>query len=329
MDLDQLPKTAEALVHDPKNNTLRLEDLPVPQRTDNDTEHIIQVRAVALTNGELAWPEPATQDHPVPGYEMAGVVAVAPPESPFSRGTEVYARTGFGRPGSARSFSVATTAELGRKPSNITWEEAATVPLSALTAWQALFVHGGLAAPRSDEAPGTNAGKRVLVTAAAGGVGQWAVQLARLAGAHVVGTSGPGNVAFVRGLGADEALDYTAVDLVAWAAPAGRKFDLVVDCVGGRTLEQAWLAAAPGGTVVSVALPAALKRPAEGVAPGVRDVWFIVEENRRQLDEITRLLESGRTRAAYDSVFGLADYEAAFQKVSSGHVRGKVVLRIS
>jgi NADPH:quinone reductase-like Zn-dependent oxidoreductase len=319
---------AIALVHNPSTNTLSLEVLPVPRPVNSD-EHLIRVHAVALTNGELAWPEPATQEHPIPGYEVAGVVELAPADSPFPQGTAVYARTGFARPGSSRPLTIARTSELGRKPANISWEEAATVPLSGLTAWQALFVHGGLLPPDGFEARQENVGKRVFITAAAGGVGIWAVQLAKLAGAYVVGTCGPSNVDFVSSLGVDEVFDYTKTDLASWTKTRERRFDLIVDCVGGQTLEQAWTCAAEGGLVISVATPARLRKPAAGIAANVRDAWFIVEADSSQLEKITTLLEKGKAKAIFDSVFELVDYMPAFEKVRGGHVRGKVVLKIS
>ena len=323
-----LPKEASALVHTPGDNSLHLETLHIPSPAQGD-DHLIRVRAVAITNGELAWPEPASQQIPIPGYEVAGTVVVAPPESPYAPGAEVYARTAFDRQGSARIFTIARTAELALKPRNLSWEEAATVPLSALTAWQALFVHGGLTPPGVSGAGEANAGKRLLVTAAAGGVGIWAVQLARSSGIHVVGTSGASNLEFVRQLGADDVLDYKNLDLALWAAARpDQRFDLVLDCVGGPTLKAAWACAAPGGLVISVALPAHLQRPATGVADGVRSLWFIVDADSSQLNKITRLIEDGSALAFYDSAFDLEDYGQAFDRVRGGHLRGKVVLRL-
>ncbi|KAL2755424.1 hypothetical protein ACRALDRAFT_2064604, partial [Sodiomyces alcalophilus JCM 7366] len=295
-------------------------------------DHLVRIRAVALTNGELAWPEPLELTDPIPGYELAGTVIHAPPNSPFPPGTDVFARTDFHRRGSARPFSITTTPELSRKPANLSWEEAATVPLSVLTAWQALFVHGGLAAPDFGGVPGTaqdeNRRKRVLVTAAAGGVGIWLVQLARLAGCHVIGTCGAANAEFVgRDLGAHEVLDYRNVNVADWVAedPDGRGFDIAVDCVGSDTLKQVWSAARPSGKVISIVEePAGVKPPR--VAADVSSTFFIVEANRGQLEKITELLEAGACRAYYDSVFDLRDGAKAFERVQGRKLRGKVVL---
>src|SRR3569833_3855942 len=131
-----LPETAPALVHIPSSHTLSLQSLPVPPASNPD-EHLIREHAVALTNGELEWPEPATQARPIPGYEASGTVVRAPAGSAFAAGAEEYARPGFDRQGSARTYSVALGTALGRTPRGLGWEAAATVPLSALTAWQA------------------------------------------------------------------------------------------------------------------------------------------------------------------------------------------------
>lgn len=325
---------ADALVHDKAAKALVIKTLPVPKPTGPD-DHLIRIRAVALTNGELTWPEPLALADPVPGYEMAGTVVHAPPNSPFPPGTDVFARTDFHRHGSARPFSIATTPELSRKPANLSWEEAATVPLSALTAWQALFVHGGLAAPDVREPQGTaqdkNRGKRVLVTAAAGGAGIWLVQLARLAGAYVVGTCGASNAEFVaRDLGAHEVLDYRKVNVADWVAEdlEGRGFDVALDCVGPDTLKQVWSAARAGGKVISIVQPPAGARPSGGVAADVSSMFFIVDANQEQLGKIVELLEAGVCKAFVDSAFDLRDGANAFERVHARRLRGKVVLRV-
>ena len=322
-----IPRVAQALVHDPKARTLTIQDLPVPAPRGSSPEHLLRVHAVALTNGELAWPEPAAVARPIPGYEVAGVVVSAPGGSPFQPGAEVYARTAFECPGNAREYSIATTAELGRKPSTLSWEEAATVPLSALTAWQALFVHGGFTAPGDGDGD-ANAKKRLLVTAASGGVGIFAVQLARWAGVgNVVGTCGPANVGFVKALGADEVLNYRVFgNLAKWG---GEKFDLVIDCVGGETLSQAWTCVKDGGSLIGIAMPPDLKKPTQVVAGTVHSIFFIVEADGKQLERVTELIEAGKLQTAFDSAFPLGNYDEAFAKVNGGHARGKVVLQLA
>ncbi|EOO02962.1 putative alcohol dehydrogenase zinc-binding domain-containing protein [Phaeoacremonium minimum UCRPA7] len=326
-----IPSAARALVHNPQTHDLTLLTPPVPTPTGPD-EHLLAVHAVALTNGELSWPEPATvSPHAIPGYEVSGTVIAAPPDSPFQPSADVYARTAFDRPGSARPYSIALTAELGRKPQNLSWEAAATVPLSALTAWQALFDHGGLAAPGDESSLSRNRSKRILITAAAGGVGLWAVQLAKLAGVdHIVGTCGSTNAGFVLGLGADEVVDYTVVsDLASWVSDRGR-FDLVLDCVGGSTLEQAWLCVkADNGMLISIVQPPEMRKPQVGISDNVRSLFFIVEANGRQLEKITSLIEQKKCTTVVDSAFAFEEFGEAFDKVRGGHLRGKVVLSVA
>ncbi|CAK7229247.1 hypothetical protein SEUCBS140593_007180 [Sporothrix eucalyptigena] len=399
--------TMLALVHDPATHQLTLSDIPIPVISGPD-EHLIQVHAVALTNGELAWPEPASQTTPIPGYEVSGTVVEAPNKtSPFQPGTEVYAMTDFNRQGNACEYAVVLTSELREKPEALSWEEAATVPLSALTAWQVLFVHGGLTLPTepftppSSQPPYTshpyptqtpprvsqyqrqqspasrpssrpssshrprsivmgddiNANKRVLITAAAGGVGLWAVQLARLAGVgHITATCGPANIDFVRSLGAHRVVDYMTIrDTTSSGGGSGSgrnspaahgrtrsssqsrygsysssdKYDLVLDCVGGDTLRRAWTSARHGGTVISIVTPPDKLRPETGVGMDVRGVFFIVRSDSEQLQAITDLIEARTVKAVFDSAYQLEQYDAAFQKAQSGHVRGKVVLRLA
>jgi NADPH:quinone reductase-like Zn-dependent oxidoreductase len=248
---------------------------------------------------------------------------------------KVYGLTTFSGLGNARSVTVAEENELALMPSNIAWEEAATVPLSALTAWQALFVHGGLTPPSITSPEGGrigtgNEGKRVLVTAASGGVGIWAVQLAHQAGAIVVGSCGPSNLDFVKNLGAETAIDYVTISLPDWVGTdkETKGFDVVVDCVGGGTLSDGWHCARRGGRVIGVAEDPAGFRPGRGVAEGVVGRFFIVEANGEQLHEVTKLIEQKRCKAVVDSVFDLEEWEKAFEKAGAGHAKGKVVLKI-
>lgn len=292
--------------------------------------YIIRTKATALTREELTWPEPKLPDMAVPGFDLAGEVVSVPKEGgqhSFKPGDEIYALTTFTWKGNAREMTVGHESELARKPRNLSWEEAASVPLSALSAYQALFVHGQLTWPNE----GKNLGRRVLVTAASGGVGLWGVQLAHQAGAEVVGTCGAGNVDMVKSLGADFVLDYKKTNLLEWVSAdrAARGFDVILDCIGGVTLTEAWRCAREGGRVVSVAEPPEQKRPGGGVGEGVQGIWFIVKANGAQLAEVTELIEQQRCKAVVDSVYELEQFEAAFEKLEKGHARGKIVLRVS
>jgi len=302
--------------------------LPIPE--PNSSEHLIKMHATALCARELLWPvyfpAPNPKKELVPGYDLAGTVVTAPASSPFQPGAEVYTRTNYLRAGNAREYSIALTEELALTPRNLSWEERATVPLSALTAWQGLFIHGKLGGI-GDEA---TKGKRVLVTAASGGVGIWVVQLAKLAGCKVVGTCGTDNVEFVKSLGADEVVDYRTTNLREWAeADGSRKADVVIDCVGGKNLEMCWSCVKDNGILMSVVEPPDNKRPEDWQDRGVTASFWIMHPDGEQLAQITKLIGEGKCRPVLDSVYSMEDFEKAFERTDSGHAKGKVVLKIA
>src|SRR5215472_14582998 len=241
------------------------EDAPKPQPGPGDA--LVRVYASAITPTELSWSETYTTSDgadrlpSIPGHELSGVVET------------VYGLTDFCRDGAAADYIAVRASDLAPKPRNLSHTQAAAVPLSALTAWQALFDHAGLAR-----------GQRVLIHGAAGGVGTYAVQLARRRGAYVIGTSRADNAAFLRSLGVSEVIDYTAVRF----EDKVRDLDVVLDTVGGDTLERSWGVLRRGGVLVTiVASP-----PADKAARyGVRAVFFIVKPSRPQLVEIAHLIE--------------------------------------
>jgi NADPH:quinone reductase-like Zn-dependent oxidoreductase len=239
------------------------------------------------------------------------VVEVGPGVTEIAIGAEVYALTAFDRDGAEAEYTLAEQGELAPKPRSLDYVQAAAVPLSALTAWQAFFEYAGLAA-----------GQTVLIHGAAGGVGVFAVQLARWAGAYIIGTASARNRDFLRDLGVNKTIDYTTTrfeDVV-------HDVDFVLDTVGGETLERSWQVIKPGGTLVSVVSP----RPSfeEAQAHGVRLVWFIVKPNRDQLIQIGALIDEGKIRPIIDTVFPLSQARQEYEQASKRHTRGKIVLRV-
>ncbi|PLB38580.1 NADP-dependent oxidoreductase [Aspergillus candidus] len=236
------------------------------------------------------------------------------------------------RPGNARDYSTALTNELARKPASLSWVEAAAVPVSALTAWQILFVQAGVVVESGaglEAARAQWSGKRVLATAAAGGVGLWVVQLARLLGAEVIGTCGNAeSEALVRGLGA-MVLNYRTTDFRRWAEEDANRVDVVVDNVGGSALRDAWWAVRDGGVVLSIVEQPGMARPRECSAENVREVFFIMSPDGEQLQRITELIEEGKCRPRVDSVWPLEHAREAFARLDGGHARGKIVLDLS
>ena len=232
----------------------------------------------------------------------------------FNAGDEVIALTSFSRDGSAAEYVVAEADELALKPKALIRQEAAAVPLSVLTAWQALFVHGGLVhdADLSDLS--------VLVLAAAGGVGVMAVQLLRCYGVgRVVGTCSGRNVDFAKELGAHGIVDYTKEEV------RGR-FDMVLDCVGGLTQDKCWGNVKNGGKLVSVATPLSDER--KKAFPEVHSKFFVVEPDGERLEKLGELFESRNLRSFVDAEFRLEDGAAAFEMLAKGRTRGKIVLTL-
>jgi NADPH:quinone reductase-like Zn-dependent oxidoreductase len=285
---------------------LEVEQVGIPR--PGSGEALVRVRAAAITRDELDWP--VDRLPAIPSYEMSGVIAALGPNvSGLSIGESVWALTGFDRNGAAAEYTSVPASFLGPNPHTLGHVESAAIPLAGLTAWQALFEHGRL-----------RKGERVLIHGAAGGVGQFATQLARWRGAHVIGT-GSSNAAVedALALGADEAMDLTTASFEEALAPV----DLVFDTVGGEVLARSTAVLREGGRLVSVA-----EEPPAAVSETAEATYFVVEPHREQLVELARLVDEGTVRPAIDSVFGLGEARAAFERVMMRGKRGKVVLQI-
>jgi NADPH:quinone reductase-like Zn-dependent oxidoreductase len=295
-------------LHEPGGiEALQVEEIATPEPGPEDA--LVEVHAAAITRDELEWPTdrlPAT-----PSYELSGIVfAVGPEAEGVEPGDAVYALTGFDRDGAAAEYALVSARFLASKPKTLDHVESAAIPLAALSAWQGLFDHGRL-----------ERGQRVLVHGASGGVGHFAVQLARRHGAHVIGTTSPGGVDAVRALGADEVIDHTAVRFEDAVEPV----DLVFDTAGGERLERSPAVVKEGGRLVSVAT----EPPSEAAARGIEAVYFVVEPNRAQLVEITALVDAGDLRPTIDTVYPLAQASAAFERSLGVHGAGKIVLSVA
>jgi NADPH:quinone reductase-like Zn-dependent oxidoreductase len=248
---------------------------------------------------------------PIPGRDLSGVVAeVGAGVTDVAVGDAVYAMLAYGRDGAEAEYAIVLPSELAPRPRTLDDVQAAAVPLSALTAWQALFIHAKL-----------SQGQRVLIHGASGGVGTYAVQFAHWAGAHVLATASARNTAFLRDLGAELIIDYATTRF----EDVAQDLDVVFDLVGGDTLTRSWAVVREGGVLVSVVSP-----PPTGPAPrqGVRFAWFIVEPSGEQLRQIGGLLDAGQVRPIVDQVFPLAEARQAYDAGRHGHPRGKIVLTI-
>src|SRR5213596_3261903 len=243
------------------------------------------------------------------GCEVAGAVeAVGDHTKDFVVGDEVYGYLGAHSGGYAE-YVAAPASEFVRKPKQIDFDTAASVPVGALTAWQGIFDHGKL-----------TSGQRILITGASGAVGSMAVQLANVKGAHVIGTGSGRNEEFVRGLGADQFIDYKKAKFEEKV----RDLDVVFDTVGGDTQERGFQTLKGGGFLVSTVSPPSAEKAKEfGVA--VAMVQMMPKPD--QLAVINRLVESGKLKVRVATVLPLAEVKKAHQLSAAGHADGKIILR--
>lgn len=284
------------------------EQVGTPQ--PNAGEVLVRVHAAAITRDELDWP--ARRLPAIPCYEFSGVVsAIGQDVEDIAIGDEVYALSAFDRNGAAAEYIVVQKQFLVPRPKILDHIQSASVPLAALTAWQGLFEHGKL-----------TKGQRVLIHGATGGVGNFAVQLARGRGAYVIGTVSTMNIEAARKIGVDEVIDTEAIRF----ENVVRDVDLVFDTVGGDRLDGSPSVIRPDGRLVSVAAEPSQKR---ATARGITALYFVVEPNRKQLVELAELIDQGRIQPAIDKVFPLSNAREAFERSLSAHRAGKIVLRVA
>ena len=246
----------------------------------------------------------------VPGHEFSGVItAIGKDVQGFEVGDEVYGMNDWFADGATAEFCIALPQNIARKPATLSHEAAASVPIGALTSWQGLIDRAKL-----------ESGERVLVHGGAGAVGLYAVQLAHNRGARVITTVSGQDIDFVRRLGADEAIDYKA----SWFEKEVRDVDVVFDAIGGYTLERSWGVLKPGGRMVTIAADS------EGtVDQRVKDAFFIVEPNQKQLVEIAKQLDVGHLIAFVKTTVPLDDASSAYSGAGA-HKSGyeKVVIAV-
>ncbi|MEV4051912.1 NADP-dependent oxidoreductase [Amycolatopsis sp. NPDC049688] len=289
---------------------LTLTDLPHPHAAENDV--VVRVHAAGFTPGELDWPatwtDRAGRDRTpsVPGHELSGTVAaLGYGTTGLTVGQRVFGLTDWARNGTLAEYTAVEARNLAPLPADIDHTVAAALPISGLTAWQALFDHGRL-----------TTGQTVLVHGAAGGVGSLAVQLAHEAGARVLATGRGEHRDLVLGLGAHE---FFALDSGDWAHAA--EVDVVLDVFGGEVLERSAAVVRPGGTLVTVAAPPAV-RPKEGQA-----IFFVVEPDRDRLADLAQRVRDGRLRPLVGAVAPLAEAAAAF--TDRRGAPGKTIIRVA
>ncbi|MFD3696932.1 NADP-dependent oxidoreductase [Streptomyces sp. NPDC058646] len=250
------------------------------------------------------------------GFDVSGVVeAVGLGVTVFQPGDTVFGMPRFPHPaGAYAEYVTAPARHFVHRPERLDHVQAAAVPLAALTAWQALV-------DTADVQPG----QRVLIHAAAGGVGHLAVQIAKARGAYVIGTAREAKHGFLRGLGADELVDHTRQDF----AEAVSGVDVVLDGIGAAYWSRSLSTLRPGGTLVSLLPPDETFPAAQARAVGVRAVFLLVEPDRAGLTEIASLVDSGRLRVEVDAVLPLEEAARAHELGEGGRTRGKIVLTVT
>jgi NADPH:quinone reductase-like Zn-dependent oxidoreductase len=292
----------------------------IPQPKPGAGEVLIRVHAAGVTATEVIWyPTTHAKDgsprtNPILSHEFSGVIAeIGPDARDFQAGQEVYGVNDWFGDGALAEYCVTAPAEIAPKPAKISYAEAATVPISALTAWQGLIDRAHL-----------QSGQRVLIHGASGGVGVFAVQLAHHhLGAYVIATASERNRDFVKQLGADEFIDYKSQRFEDIA----KNIDVVFDCVGGETFERSFAVLKPGGQIITIAASA----EAEALNDERRkNAFFIVEPNQKQLIEITSLIDKGILKPIVDAVVPLADAASAYNgTLKPRQGRGKIAIEIT
>jgi NADPH:quinone reductase-like Zn-dependent oxidoreductase len=296
-------------------DALVFEDVPVPRISKGEV--LMKVHAAGITPTEFTWNSTFTTSDGanrlpiVPSFEVSGTVhEVASDVAGLSVGDAVYGLLNFWRDGAAAEYVAARAADIAPKPRSLDYVLAAAVPLSGLTAWQALFDYARLSAHH-----------RILIHGAAGGVGTWAVQFAHWRGAHVIGTASQKNHQFLRELGAEDVLDYISSHF----EDEVRDADVVLDTVGGDTLERSWRVLRKDGYLVTVAGDVSEEK---AKTFGVNAASILVQPNRAQLIEIANLIDSGTVRPVVEAIYPLAQARQAYERGLQGHNRGKLVLQV-
>ena len=322
-----------------KKRALRSAEMPTPELRDDEVLVEVHAAGVNLLDSKIRDGEfKLILPYRLPlilGHDVAGVVVKAGSRvQRFKVGDEVYARVDDFRIGTFAEFVPVKEASLALKPKGITMEEAASIPLVGLTAWQALIAKADL-----------KQGQKIFIQAGSGGVGTFAIQLAKHLGATVATTTSTANVALVKSLGSDVAIDYKMQDF----EDVLRDYDVVLNSQNGKTLAKSLRVLKHGGKLISISGPPDPEFGEEIAAPGfvklvmrllssgvrrkahgrgVAYSFLFMKANGAQLQEITRLIEGGAIRPVIDKVFPFESTNEALAYVEAGRAKGKVVVKI-
>jgi NADPH:quinone reductase-like Zn-dependent oxidoreductase len=298
-------------------DVLVYEDAPLPM-IDAD-EVLIKVHSAAINPADWQfryghYRDFAPRNLPlILGWDVAGIVQdIGAATTRFKSGDQVFAMADMNRDGAYAEYIAVKAEYVATAPKSLSLSEAAGVPLAALTAWQAVFDHGQVAA-----------GQTVLVHGGCGGVGMFAVQFAHQAGAYVITTASHCNAELARSLGADRVIDYRKLDFSEHL----RDVDLVVDTIGGETREKSWGVLRYNGMLAAVAMPP--PETARAIHHGVRAAMIAVQANGIRLQKISDMIDAGKLRVLIDRAYPLHEAAAAHRYSESRHARGKLILRVN
>src|SRR5713101_4420530 len=297
-------------------DVLKFEDVPRPEPKESE----ILVRVVAtgvnpvdgMVRAGMFAKYAKTPFPMMPGYDIAGIVEKTGTKiAKFKKGDSIYAYISLKDGGGYAAYAVATEGEASPKPKSLTYVEAAAVPVVALTAWQALVDTAKL-----------KAGQTVLIHGGSGGVGSFAIQIAKARGAKVIATASTPNQDLLKQLGADVAIDYTKQKF----EDVAKDVDVVLDCVGKDTLARSYGIVKKGGIIVSLV---AQPDQAELDKHGIRGAPLSVEPNSDELAEITKLIDERKIKVIVSQTLPLAEAAKAQAQADTHHTRGKIVLTVA
>lgn len=295
---------------------LQIQELQIPTITEQQV--LVQVKAISINPVDIKTREgkgvsaKIKDEKPmILGWDISGVVTESKSEA-FKIGDEVFGMVNFPGHGKAYAEYVAVPADqLALKPTQISHPEAAAATLAALTAWQVLVDNAKI-----------KAGDRVLIHAAAGGVGHYAVQIAKHLGAYVIGTSSAAKKDFVLSLGADEHIDYTAGPLEQFT----NNIDFVLDAIGGENIDRSLKVIRKGGTIISI--PSGLREEVveKAKAAGITGYFTMVQSDGNNMEHIASLLQNGIVKSHVSEVFDFDQMADAHRSLETGRTQGKIVL---
>lgn len=296
-------------------SVLTLNDVAIPTPAENEV--LIKVKSASVNPVDWKIREGYLQpmlNHSLPltlGWDVSGeVTAIGENVTSLKMGDPVFSRPDIAKNGSYAEYMTVAANEVAVKPTSMSWQEAAGVPLAALTAWQSLYDYAKL-----------QAGERVLIHAGSGAVGQFAIQLAKLRGAYVYTTTSARNTELVLSLGADQSIDYQKEDFTEL-----KDIDVVFDTVGGKTQAGSWETLKTGGRLVSI-----VENPDEATAAkhGVSAFFCFVQPNREQLEMLAQYADKGQLKINIDSEFGLDQVADAHERSETGRAQGKIIINVS